>query len=418
MKRSISKLWILVPLAFTFYMGSVGSAANADSRPTESDDPKLWSTLYDDYGCEGDETLCLRADGKPLLREKLPNNIAQGTAITVKTIGCTAAYKGVKFEVSLESVSSGDQLFRTEAEAAAREDLQPDECGEHAANYTVLHSATMTVPGKSSKISIAFKRHAADGVPEREVSYPAKVIRGLYFLDIGFAAPFVIGGDLRITAVRDPGVDLRRLELEQDLLIKPAVMLNVFPAGRRLGALTSFAADHNCRSNAGAQPESTTITSTTTTETSTGGTTTTSTTTATTPTATTPTATPPAKEAVKKCRSHNVARGFANSLGLQFGLGLDTDSFGKQFYMGGMFEPVVGLNLGFGLALIRGEYYRDGFTDGQLIGADVAVDEWRREKMMARPYFSISFSLDIIRNVRAALDNPEITSLRSNQGGG
>ncbi len=66
----------------------------------------------------------------------------------------------------------------------------------------------------------------------------------------------------------------------------------------------------------------------------------------------------------------------------------------------------------------EGEYYRDGFADGQLIGAEVVASEWRYEKMMARPYFSISFSLDIIRNVRAAMKNSEITSLSSGGNGG
>lgn len=411
MRRSIKHGHVLMALAL-----NLGVVRLAHAKPlTESDDAELWEKLSEQHGCKNAETLCLRGDGALMSGDVLPRNIAQGTSVTVKVIGCKAVFKKVKFEIGLESLGSGDQLFRTGGSGRAPLVEESDECGEEA-NYVVLDSATMTVPGSVAKIAISFKRVDVDG-NEYTHSYEAKVIRGLYFLDVSFAAPFVIGGDRKITAVNDPSVALRRLELEQDLLIKPAVMLNVFPGGRRLGALTSFAADRNCRSDAVALPESPTITSTTTTITKSGDTTTTSTTTATTPAASVA-ATPPANDAIKKCRSHNVARGFANSLGLQFGLGLDTDSFGKQFYMGGMFEPVVGLNLGFGLALIRGEYYRDGFTDGQLIGADVGADEWRREKMMARPYFSISFSLDIIRNVRAAMDNPEITSLRSNPDSG
>ena len=76
-----------------------------------------------------------------------------------------------------------------------------------------------------------------------------------------------------------------------------------------------------------------------------------------------------------------------------------------------MLEPVVGLNFGFGLALIEGQYYRDGFSDGSLVPAGAVAAEWSGSRMMPHPYFSVSLSLDIIRNVRAAMDNPTITSL-------
>ena len=38
------------------------------------------------------------------------------------------------------------------------------------------------------------------------------------------------------------------------------------------------------------------------------------------------------------------------------------------------------------------------------------------ERMAPRPYFSISFSLDIIRNVRAALARDEVTSIGGREG--
>ncbi|WP_146157766.1 hypothetical protein [Enhygromyxa salina] len=403
----------------------------------------------------------------------------------------------------------------------------------------MLSSIVLEVPASAS-VELRFKRKAVDTppLPAAEHVHVAHVLRPLYFLDVSVAAPFVIGGKRKVSSRVVPDLDKSVLTLEEDLRVSPAVMLHVFPGGRRLGAISSFSSDRVCvrmeaadvkladartkrdaekvsrdqallvldqvnselnkareklkdaddelagaaierdqdqaalnealvefeTAKAGLKAAQTKLDGTKQSkarksaeaelevarakvekaendkdaaevslrEASDA---------LTNATADQKTAQrqvsdwegrlAPAQRdrdaaqnpldhaeadltaaEAKRCQHLRRARYAANSLGLQLGVGLDLSKFGDEFYSGLFFEPVTGLNLGVGMAIIKGDQLNPGYAVGQVVDP-TQLGPYASERYMIRPYVGISVSFDIIRNIRAASKAPEVTKLEN-----
>jgi predicted nucleic acid-binding Zn-ribbon protein len=525
--------------------------AEEPSRPMErlSDDDGL--KVFEAAGCEPANVVCLDGDGDGLARgskndrDRLPANLDQGERLTVKVVGCKDRYRDVDFTLSLVGGAKHEQLFRADFAASTDTKKLQDDQGDvptpctNPTDFTVLSSVVLEVPAASS-VELTFERKAGEAIPLPAAHHVhgARVLRPLYFLDVSVAAPFVIGGKRKVSTRTVPAIDGSVLTLEEDLHISPAVMLHVFPGGRRLGAISSFGEDRYCpriqgtdkperdarierdlekaerdrailardqvqaaltaaeaqlkaandelktaevelkaandeleavevelkaandgleaakiklgkakqsKAQKSAQAEverakevqkqaaeklaaaKLQVTTANAKVTKFGEEITTA-----------QSAVTPLKKKLKKkekarreaqktldeaeaelakaeaerCRDLRRGRWAANSLGLQLGVGLDLANFGDEFYSGLFFEPVVGLNFGVGMALIKGDQLNPGYAVGQV--ADPSqLGAYARESYMIRPYVGISVSFDIIRNIRAATKAPEVTQLGS-----
>lgn len=519
--------------------------AEPGSRPSEdlTDDERL--KVFEGQGCEPADVVCLDGDGNGWQRgpsgdrDRLPANLEQGRSLTVKVIGCAARYDKVGFSLSLVGGPKHEQLFRADfsaAKAAAEEEVPPSTCTSPS-DFAVLSSVSLEVPAAAS-VELRFEREAATDPPLAAASqvHAARVLRPLYFLDISVAAPFVLGGKRKVSTRSVPDLDASVLTLEEDLRVSPAVMLHVFPGGRRLGAISSFSRDRVCaqadkpsvdlgtarttrdakkatrdralvvrdramakrdaaserrakaetdrdtaatgaeaartkldadelalvdaqtaRDEAQAQLDKARATrakdkaradlgtaeaelrdATTArdeavkklaaaTETLTAAEAElteadTALTDAEQQLSTTQVARDAAQKTLdeaqvdvdkaeaKRCRHLRRARYAANSLGVQLGIGLDLGKFGDEFYTGLFFEPVVGLNIGAGMAIIKGDELNPGYALGQIVDPS-QTSAYGSESFMIRPYVGISLSFDIIRNIRAATKAPEVTKL-------
>jgi hypothetical protein len=148
--------------------------------------------------------------------------------------------------------------------------------------------------------------------------------------------------------------------VRQDLEVFPALMLHVFPGGRDFGALGSFGGGACATRSRGLD--------------------------------------------LGRRRAACHRRRAANSLGLQFGPELDFRQF-RRFYFGGVFEPVSGFSINFGVALTRQQFFRHGAYEGALISAPTVVrsdgspdlSAYGELKWAPRFYLGITLSIDILR---------------------
>jgi hypothetical protein len=173
--------------------------------------------------------------------------------------------------------------------------------------------------------------------PCAENHYEVSIDQGKYYLELALVAPFVYRGERNIIAQPNVGSRELRLAIEQDWHITAAAALDYFPAGRQRGQLSSF---RNCRT--------------------------------------------------RSC--------IENWLGIQAGLGLSSPF--KEFYLGLVFEPVSGFNVGIGAALLKGEFLPDGRAVGMIVPAgdqDSAIP-----KYMFRPYIAVSITQDIFNSLERA----------------
>lgn len=361
-------------------------------RPPEDLPPANLGDVFTAHGCEAEDVVCLDGDGNGLRetgdkRDRLPPNLDQGQNLTIKVVGCGARYDKVEFTIALEAGRQSEQLFRAEfagSDAAGREKVQPDvvTACRQPNDFTALHAVALEVPSAAA-VKLVFERKAAESPPLVGVqqTHEARVLRPLYFLDISVAAPIILGGKRKISTRLVPDLDASVLTLDEDLRVSPALMLHVFPGGRRLGAISSFGPDRACEemeevkaAKARGDIEE------------------------------------KDKKEAERCNHRRRARYAANSLGIQLGVGLDLSKFGDEFYAGLFFEPVVGLNIGVGMAIIKGDQLESDYALGQVVDP-AQLGDYTRERYMLRPYIGMSLSFDIIRNVQAAAKLPGVTKL-------
>lgn len=98
-----------------------------------------------------------------------------------------------------------------------------------------------------------------------------------------------------------------------------------------------------------------------------------------------------------------------NFVGLQVGTALDTRKMLRTGYAGAFLEPVTGLTLGGGVAILDGEYLKPGNTAGTPLPETGSETDLKMNRLMLRPYVSVVLnleSLSLVRRAYAAAPDP------------
>lgn len=85
-------------------------------------------------------------------------------------------------------------------------------------------------------------------------------------------------------------------------------------------------------------------------------------------------------------------------VGIQAGTGVTAP--GREWFFGGVLEPIAGIGVGAGLALVRGQYLPQGIDSDSVIPPGQHLET--RELFMPRFYFSLSASLEVLESARKA----------------
>jgi hypothetical protein len=153
--------------------------------------------------------------------------------------------------------------------------------------------------------------------------------------------PFVPDGSRKLVGAPIEGSADRRLAVVEDWHITAALMLNVYPFGRRRGEVAAFTRFLE-------EPDAT----------------------------------------------------VADLVGFQFGLDLDLSEPLDQWYFGLVLEPITGFSVDGGLALLQQDFLPRGFAEGMLVPAGGIPEPSPR--YVVRPYFGVTLSLDIIETLATA----------------
>lgn len=327
-------------------------------------------------GCTDAKTLCVRGDGSPFANDALDPWVDGGNAIAVRVVGCKETYGKATFEVTANAIARNERLFRERylkavAEPSRIEGVRKtksllDFC-KAPSDMVTIHQGAVEVTDDPTKdglrVTVTRKATADGAIPEASNAHTTRVEHGRYFLDVGVMVPLVFGGDQTVVAVPlEQTPTSFALTERTNLLVSPAVVLNVFPGGRergKIGSFTGYACPRTTKKEKNNKdfklvPE-------------------------------------------PSCRRHRDRRRTANSLGLQIGVDVDLSKFDRMFF-GPMFEPVSGLTIGAGVAAVKVERLTEGTSAGRIVDPEQR-STFTRSRFAARPYVSVTFSLDIIRNL-------------------
>jgi hypothetical protein len=266
----------------------------------------------------------------------LPSSIGVGTSLTVRVIGPEGS--DGQIEIATNFVRSLDQLF---SGAAKADGVKAKQAGAEKKKLIVLKALTTQVPDETglTSLRISYKRTFSDGRTAIASNRAVDVDHGKYYIEVGILAPIVYRGQRTVGTTKVPGTGGERsVTVTEDWAVKPALALNVFPAGRRRGLISSF-------QNPG-------------------------------------------------CRT------FGDLLGLQAAVDLDFTKAFERMYFGAVIEPVAGLSANLGLALVRGQELPRGVAEGMLVPKGETVDP--ATKYMPRFYFGFTLTTDILNTVATA----------------
>jgi hypothetical protein len=177
------------------------------------------------------------------------------------------------------------------------------------------------------------------GGPSADLYDRIPVNRGRYFVDAGIMVAAVHQGKRTYYETTDPSSGEHSIGLERDTKVSTVVMIEAFPFGGRRRSSVFFFDDPN-----------------------------------------------------------RVLRWF-NLVGIQAGTNLAAPT--REWYFGGVIAPISGIGIGAGLALVPGQYLEEG-TSRQAAAIAPGQSLQTRELTMARFYFSVSASLEILSSARTA----------------
>ncbi|HKQ71840.1 MAG TPA: hypothetical protein VJT73_20995, partial [Polyangiaceae bacterium] len=203
----------------------------------------------------------------------------------------------------------------------------------NAPNFASIRTRIEVPPGDTIAVDFA-RTERGSHTPSVEKHYDLSIDNGRYYVEPALLVPFVYHGVRTIDLAPTASGTERALGLRQDWLVTAAAMINVFPLGRQKGQLSSF----------------------------------------------------------RECRTRYCME---NWLGVQFGTGLNAPL--EDWYLGLVFEPISGLTLNAGGAMMKGEFLARGRAFGQLLPSSTAA--FKHSDYMLRPYFGISFTLDILETL-------------------
>ena len=321
--------------------------------------PKYLDKIYEEQNCDDSNVLCLDTEGLPIKSDLLPATLAAGKKIKVVVI--TEVDNEDSFFVSFSEIERVNVLINPDKPATGEQTEQvTDPCeliSEEEFGYKVAVAENFTIPKSIGvvEVSIDFKRiPKAKGEKPVTASYGAYIEHGKYYIDLGLFVPFAIAGKRKVVA-RQIGQE-RYLAVETDLSVTAGLAMNVFPGGRRRGEFTPWS---NLRCPAEAKGI-----------------------------------------ALRNCRRRARARPWAELLGLQIGADLDVRDPIDQFYFGLVLEPVTGVTLSSGVAVMKIDHLKAGLSEGQLVASD--DDMVARQLYGVRPFLSFGLSLDLVQAIRAA----------------
>jgi hypothetical protein len=195
--------------------------------------------------------------------------------------------------------------------------------------------AKVEVPFAEPSLDIDFERvEGSSASPTVAAHYSVWIDSGQYHLEASVLVPFVYRGRRVATLTPTAGGNELQVALNQDWHTTAAVMVDLFPFGRQKGQVSSF----------------------------------------------------------QHCRSGSCAE---NWLAIQFGTGLS--SIFQEWYLGLLFEPVSGLALAGGGALLKGDFLGPGLAEGMLLQS--ASQFSVKSDYMIRPYFGIAVTSDIFQTL-------------------
>jgi hypothetical protein len=177
-------------------------------------------------------------------------------------------------------------------------------------------------------------------------SVEVKVNHGYYYLEAGVLVSFIPGGSRKIVTSPLPGAGGQKtITVAEDLQVTPAVVLNAFPGGRRRALYSPF-------------------------------------------------------EVL-------APRTALDLFGLQGGIGLNF-SQAPTFFFGGVVEPVTGLSLNGGVALVQAQFVPANYAANMLLPQGETLTPDTRYRV--RGYFGITATTDVVNLVSNALTGaPHLT---------
>ncbi len=94
-------------------------------------------------------------------------------------------------------------------------------------------------------------------------------------------------------------------------------------------------------------------------------------------------------------------RSFGDAFGLQIALNPDLTNATSTVFGGLLFEPITGLSLNGGLALLQGDFLKAGYTPGMAPPAD--RDDYVARSTMLRFYFGVTLGYELVHTTAAQL---------------
>lgn len=294
--------------------------------------------------CVSPGAFCIEAaTGMPLCNNtagnqtyNLPSKLAPGDKLAVQVWGID----GVDTE-GTASLSSTERISRDSV-------LAPSGAGKLGATTALTAMELRFVKLVEKEIAVSTSANVQSVViayrwtpkgasaPTSSHDYEITVDHGRYYLELGILVPFVINGTRTVTQSPVPGTGgEKRIRLNEDSAVTPALALNVFPGGRRNGRVTAF----------------------------------------------------------EPYRAWDL-------FGVQLGVDLNLKQPFERVYLGLVLEPIAGISLDAGLAMVKGDVIPQEYAEGMLVPSGDAFTPDRR--YFPRPYFGLTLTNEILTALTGA----------------
>ena len=187
----------------------------------------------------------------------------------------------------------------------------------------------------ASAIHIDFARTHAD--THVDAQYEIPIERRRSYVEAGLLIPLVVDGKRAIETAYVPGTAERALRVVEDDVVFAALVLNLYPLGGR-------------------------------------------------------------RRDLAYCCSKPVALDWLSDLlALQVGIDVDFTNLRDRFFAGALLEPIAGLGIGGGVALVQGQVLGGGFAEGMILEDEQPVA--RRSAYFVRGYFGLTASTALLRTI-------------------
>ncbi|MEP7120174.1 MAG: hypothetical protein ABJE95_04650 [Byssovorax sp.] len=287
--------------------------------------------------CDGAGILCLDVQtGRLFCPGALPpTSLHEGDKLVVRAIDDKNAKPQIDFALSATSVRSTEHLFGGQLPPPAGTKEADGPVEPVAVEYFVRREVEAVA---SDDTGVADINVALSNALNRSRSYRVPINHGKYYLEVGVLLPLVVDGSRKVTTNPLPWSGERSIVVKEDWHVTPAIVLNVFPFGRRRGHVSAFH-DFGCDT-------------------------------------------------------------FGDLLGFQAGIDLDLSKPFDQFYFGLALEPITGISLNLGTALLQGEFVPENLSTKMILPANATLTP--DVKLMPRFYLGVTLTYDVLTTIAGA----------------